>query len=201
MGFRFPSFSWESILCCCSIGVLLTIIWSLTKNSLGWKICGLIEDGQQRTFRNSWKVFAWFLIILTFIGGWVITQISIPDLFNIDGIQGAKRIFSALFRPNISIFDRVLFAIIETIYIALMATCFAIPIAFILSFFGARNLMRQNKLTFIIYCIVRILLNFCRSIEPLILGDYIFGLDRDWTLCRDVSSYVSLNCCTGKTLF
>lgn len=170
MGFYLSSFAWRSIFYYCCIGILLTIIWSLTKNSLGYKICGLKKDGEKGGFRNSWKIFVWVLIILTFMAGWTITQISISDLFNLDGLQGAKRIFSALFHPNISIFDRTLFAIIETIYIALMATCFAIPIAFILSFLSARNLMRQGKITFIIYYIVRILFNFCRSIEPLIWG-------------------------------
>ncbi|MEW6617804.1 MAG: phosphonate ABC transporter, permease protein PhnE [bacterium] len=167
-GVRFPSFPEENIVYCCAIGILLAVMWSLTKNSLGNKICGLIKNGQQGIFRNSWKFFAGFLIILTFIAGWEITQISVSDLFNFDGLQGAKRIFHALFQPNTSIFDQVLFAIIETIYIALMSTCFAIPIAFILSFLGARNLMKQNKVTFTIYCLVRIVLNFCRSIEPLI---------------------------------
>jgi phosphonate transport system permease protein len=57
---------------------------------------------------------------------------------------------------------------IETIYIALLATLISIPPTLLLSFVTARNLMKDNKLTFVIYYLLRILLNFVRSIEPLI---------------------------------
>ncbi|MCL5021728.1 MAG: phosphonate ABC transporter, permease protein PhnE, partial [Bacteroidetes bacterium] len=56
----------------------------------------------------------------------------------------------------------------ETIYIALIATMLSIPPALILSFFTARNFMKENKFTYAIYYILRIILNFVRSIEPLI---------------------------------
>ena len=57
---------------------------------------------------------------------------------------------------------------IETIYIALLATLISIPITLFISFFTARNLMEGNKTTFIIYYVLRLILNFVRSIEPLI---------------------------------
>ncbi len=57
---------------------------------------------------------------------------------------------------------------IETIYIALIATLISIPITLLISFFTARNLMKENRLTFAIYYILRIVLNFVRSIEPFI---------------------------------
>ena len=66
------------------------------------------------------------------------------------------------------IFDDALFAMIETIYIALIATLISIPPTLLISFFTARNLMKENKVTFAIYYVLRIILNFVRSIEPLI---------------------------------
>jgi len=74
----------------------------------------------------------------------------------------------ALFQPEWGIFDDALFAIIETIYIALLATLISIPPTLLLSFFTARNLMKENKIAFAVYYVLRIILNFIRSIEPLI---------------------------------
>ncbi|MFZ0453740.1 MAG: phosphonate ABC transporter, permease protein PhnE, partial [Ignavibacteriaceae bacterium] len=71
-------------------------------------------------------------------------------------------------QPKMGIFDDALFAMIETIYIALIATLISIPPTLFLSFFTARNLMKENKVSFAIYYVLRIILNFVRSIEPLI---------------------------------
>lgn len=57
---------------------------------------------------------------------------------------------------------------VETIYIALIATIIALPFSFILGFLSARTLMNNSLTSSIIYNIVRITANFSRSIEPLI---------------------------------
>jgi phosphonate transport system permease protein len=57
---------------------------------------------------------------------------------------------------------------VETIFLALMATTFAIFAAVPLSFLGARNLMSAYRGTMIIYFVVRGVFNIVRSIEPLI---------------------------------
>ncbi len=121
-----------------------------------------------KTTKWTVEIFGWLLFNITFIAGWIVTRISIVDLFSSEGIQGAERIFSSLFRPELGIFDDALFAMIETIYIALLATLISIPITLILSFFTARNLMKENKVSFAVYYVLRVLLNFVRSIEPLI---------------------------------
>ncbi|MBK9246869.1 MAG: phosphonate ABC transporter, permease protein PhnE [Ignavibacteria bacterium] len=76
--------------------------------------------------------------------------------------------FSALISPNFDIFFQALYALIETVYIALMATLIAIPFSFVLGFLSARNLMKHNPITFTIYNTIRFISNFTRSIEPLI---------------------------------
>ncbi len=64
---------------------------------------------------------------------------------------------------------RVVFSkMVETVFLALMATTFAIFIAVPLSFLGARNLMSAYRGTMIIYFVVRGFFNIVRSIEPLI---------------------------------
>jgi len=64
----------------------------------------------------------------------------------------------------------VIQGMLETITMALMATTLAIFLAVPLSFLAARNLMSGNPFTFVIYVIVRTILNIVRSIESLIIA-------------------------------
>ncbi|MZH02685.1 MAG: phosphonate ABC transporter, permease protein PhnE [Nitrospinae bacterium] len=59
---------------------------------------------------------------------------------------------------------------VETVFLALMATTFGVLVAVPLSFLGARNLMTENKLGIFVYYAVRTTLNVLRSIEPLIMA-------------------------------
>ncbi len=110
----------------------------------------------------------WWIGISTVLTGWIVTGVSVFDLFSAEGLRGARRIFMAIFSPDLSILWQGLTAIIETIYLAMMATIFAIPIAFVLSFLAARNLMEGHPVARTVYFLTRMLINFTRSIEPLI---------------------------------
>jgi len=59
---------------------------------------------------------------------------------------------------------------LETIFLALMATTVAIVLAIPLSFLAARNLMGGSPITMTVYYVVRTILNILRSIEPLIMA-------------------------------
>jgi phosphonate transport system permease protein len=59
---------------------------------------------------------------------------------------------------------------VETLFLALMATSIAIVFAMPLSFLGARNLMYKHATGKMIYFIVRTGFNILRSIEPLIMA-------------------------------
>ena len=159
-------FSWEGIIILFVISVFIGAGWTFTKTSLSCKLFGIAKDN--KVTKWSVEISGWFLFNITFIAGWIITKLSIVDLFSSEGIKGAERLFGALFKPEFGIFDDALFAMIETIYIALLATLISIPITLFISFFTARNLMKGNKTTFIIYYVLRLILNFVRSIEPLI---------------------------------
>ncbi len=67
-------------------------------------------------------------------------------------------------------FRIVLEKIIETIFLALMATTFAIFVSLPLSFFAARNLMPRTFIGTGVYTLARTFLNILRSIESLILA-------------------------------
>ena len=57
---------------------------------------------------------------------------------------------------------------VETIFLALMATLFGLVLAFPLSFIAARNIMATNPIGTWVYYIVRLILNVLRSVETLI---------------------------------
>jgi phosphonate transport system permease protein len=159
-------FNWNEIALIFAISVFTGAVWTSTRTSLSARLFGIHKDTKVTALTT--EIFGWFLFNITFIAGWIVTKLSIVDLFSSEGIEGANRIFGALFRPEMGIFDDALFATIETIYIALLATLISIPPTLLLSFLTARNLMKDNKITFAVYYILRVILNFVRSIEPLI---------------------------------
>ncbi len=57
---------------------------------------------------------------------------------------------------------------VETIFLALMATTFGVLLALPVSFFGARNLMMTTRWGAITYYLVRLVFNILRSVETLI---------------------------------
>lgn len=163
---RETHFSWAETGLFALISLFVGVVWSLTGTSLSDRLFGLAKP--TKTAKLTFEIFGWFLFNITFIAGWIITKISIVDLFSDEGVAAAQRIFAALFSPRMAIFDEALFAIIETIYIALVATLISIPITLVVSFLSARNLMNDNKFTLLIYAFFRLISNFVRSIEPLI---------------------------------
>lgn len=110
----------------------------------------------------------WLVATITIATGWIVTKISAVDFFSPQGLAAAGNIFKALFSPEFAIAGEALSAIVETIFLALMATLFALPFSFALSFFTARTLMKGSRLTFAVYSVLRVAVNFTRSVEPLV---------------------------------
>lgn len=109
----------------------------------------------------------WHLIILLlvlFVVGIKVTEFSVIKLLDIDGYNGVKRIFKELLNPNFEILPIAVLRMIETIFMAFLATAMAIPIAFVLSFMAAKNIMK-HPLAFVVYLFIRTFLNVVRSIE------------------------------------
>ena len=70
--------------------------------------------------------------------------------------------------PDESYLSMALSKLVESVYLAFMATFFAIPIAFVASFFAAKNLSKDNFVLRSAYIAIRFYMNISRSIEPLI---------------------------------
>lgn len=169
LGLRYPDFDWSQPLMALGIGFVLAVALFFTKLSIGKACFGLYDlDPNKPIMKEPFSVLGVIILIITVIAGVFISQISIREFLSESGLNGARRIFTALFQPNMAIFEPALFAAIETIYMAFIATITALPIAFILGFFAARNLMSESRFFFSLYVIIRFFLNMTRSIEPLV---------------------------------
>jgi len=87
-----------------------------------------------------------------------------PGLYGVDARQdweeGALRLSQT--------FHQVEDKMLETIFLALMATTLGVIFSVPVSFLAARNLTARNPLGSLVYYVVRLLLNIMRAIEPLI---------------------------------
>lgn len=115
-------------------------------------------------YRTSWGWCLALIIVVTLISGVFLTEVSFKR-FN---WNAATKMIRRLFRPDwAGELASGIELLLETIFMALMATLFAIPIAFSLSFLAARNLAtgpwRRG-----IYTILRVILSIMRSIEPIV---------------------------------
>jgi len=115
-------------------------------------------------FKNFWKWQAGIILLLALVVGLYITEFSLISLMDPDGFGGAVRIFKELFHPNLTILPRAIIRMVETIFMAFLATAFALPFAFVLSFLAAKNIMK-GPVAFAIYLLLRTLLNGIRSVE------------------------------------
>lgn len=159
-----------------ALGIGLGVVISFLLNKANFMTLGelLFEPPQKKAkaVDQTWykTVYGWQLtvfLVVTFIVGVNLTKFSFYELLDEDGFDGAMRLFYGLAHPNLDLLPKAVLNIIETIFMAFMATSLAIPIAFVMCFFCAKNIMR-SPLAFVVYLLLRTLLNVTRSIEALI---------------------------------
>ncbi len=167
---RYFEFSWEQEFILLFLSLLIAFLQILIPNLSVGKL--IYKRKNVKNNNQYWKNPRFFIvliiILLTFYAGFFIADISPKEFFSKSGFQGVKRILWALLSPNWNILNIVLLAAIETVYMALMATVLALPLAVILGFLAARNLMKSSPHLYIIYILIRFFLNIIRAIEPLI---------------------------------
>jgi phosphonate transport system permease protein len=106
--------------------------------------------------------------ITTFFVGLKVTHFSIYELTNKEGFAGAIRLMKGMLHPNFNILPKAITAIIETVYLAFIATALAVPGAFVLSFLCAKNIMGNSVPKLFVYNVLRGIFNVIRSLEPFI---------------------------------
>ena len=119
---------------------------------------------------------AWILVlalIATFGVGGILTEFSIAKLMG--NTDQAQRLWGQLLRPDWSVAAPIVAKLVETVFMALVASTLALPFAFLLSFAGARNVMSGTPIGRAVYGVIRLLMNLMRSIEP-VLWVIIFSL-------------------------
>jgi phosphonate transport system permease protein len=131
-------------------------------------LCSEPSSSHKKKLGRESFVFLLILLFLTFLSGFHFSQVSFTEFFSKSGWEGAKRILFSLLNPSFKILDEVLFSAIETIYMAFMATSFAIIPASLLSFIASKNLMKSSLSLMILYTASRNFLNIIRAVEPLI---------------------------------
>jgi len=118
--------------------------------------------------RTITQHLGWCTLVFSVLAGWIVTDVSISEFFSGEGLAGAGRIFGALVTPSTDIVGEALYAMVVTIFTALLATLASIPIAFVLAFLAASNIMTASPAERLVYSVVRALLNITRSMEPII---------------------------------
>jgi len=119
-------------------------------------------------------VMTFVLIATTFWLGWKITQIDLPSLFSRAGMSAriwkdlVNPDFVHFFQPDPALGQSILQGLIESIFIALLATLMGGAIAFPLSFLGARNIMGFSPLGWFVYAFMRAFFNIFRSIQSIL---------------------------------
>lgn len=116
-------------------------------------------------YRTSQGLVLALILVFTFAAAWVIAKVN-PLLF-IQRAKGTGLFWKELVTPRPSEFIEGFKLIIQTLFMAIMATVFAVIAAVPLSFLAARNLMR-GPLARPIYTVVRGTASFMRSIDAVI---------------------------------
>ena len=133
---------------------------------------------------SAWLVLA--LLALTLAVGAFVTRMSPGELWS--GAGRARHLVGELTDPDWSIAGQVLVLMVETVFVALMASLLALPFAFVLGFVAARNVTGTTPIGRVVYGLTRALLNLVRSVEPL-LWAIIFSL---WVMVGPFAGVLAL---------
>ena len=155
-----------------SVGIS-SLLKILDQESLGAMIFRSAKEKAQKAASGQtassqfwfWQLMVFLLV--TLLLSIDVTQFSVSALLDYDGFQGVLRLLGGLATPNWELLPKAVYAIVVTIFMAFLATFLAIPLAFVLSFFSAKNMM-QSPVAFAIYTLLRTSFNVIRSIEALI---------------------------------
>jgi phosphonate transport system permease protein len=153
-------------------GLVLAVLWNLF-----YRFAGASPGRTWVVGAPEWEVGlpwtrtvrGWFAVVfieLTFFTGWLITELQLVTFLTKFG--KAADIVRGLMHPSSSVLHEGAILLVQTIFLAFMATAFAIPVAFVLAFPSARNLTRGSALARLGYALARTLMNFVRAVEPLV---------------------------------
>jgi phosphonate transport system permease protein len=153
-------------------GLVAAVLWYLFSRQIGTSPGGALVVGvpeRERDLEWTHTLRGWFAAVfieLTFFAGWLITELDLVAFLTKFG--KARDIVAGLAQPSVTVLHEGLVLLVQTVFLAFMATAFAIPVAFVLAFPSARNLTRGSTLARIAYTVARTFMNFVRAVEPLV---------------------------------
>ncbi len=127
-------------------------------------------------YKTNRGVMSIVLIGVTLWVGWLVTQIDLHTMFSRAGAsiylweELLSPHFTHLIHPDPVLQQSIVGGMIETIFMAMLASAVGAALAFPLSFLGARNIMGINPLGWLIFTAVRGFFNIVRSVEALLWG-------------------------------
>ena len=150
----------------------LATVWNLFYRVIGTSpgravVKGIMPEEEHLPWTQTTS--GWFqvlLIQLTFFTGWLITEVKLVTFLT--QFSKAADIVRGLLNPSSEVLHQGLVLLVQTIFLAFMATAFAIPLAFALSFLAARNLTRGTAVSRTVYTFTRTVMNLTRAVEPLV---------------------------------
>lgn len=145
-----------------ALPALLSLLFHFVPGSMGRVV--ILQDAE--TTRLSLKLQLSLGILISLIMAWVMVEVKPLDFFT--GAQNTTSILRGIFNPNPEQLVPMLLALVETIYLALLATVLAIPFAFFFSFFAAKNLMFGSFWGKAAYFFIRTISTIFRSIEAIV---------------------------------
>lgn len=158
---------------------------SVIVNSLGMKTLGelifapphkRVPVGEPKPwYKTFWGVQVVLAIAIAFVLGFRITGFNPLLLIDQESFWPAMNMFKHIFNANWAILPEAILKVLETIFIAFMATAIAVPVAFVISFLCAKNIMGSTKGGLAVYTALRTIFNISRSVEP-ILWAIIFSV-------------------------
>ncbi len=153
-------------------GLVLALAWNVLHRPVGASpgralVVGVPPWEQDLAWTHTLR--GWFAAVfveLTFFTGWLITELELVTFLTKFG--KAADIVRGLAHPSTTVLHEGLILLVQTVFLAFMATAFAIPVAFVLAFPSARNLTRSSAVSRIVYAVARTAMNFVRAVEPLV---------------------------------
>jgi phosphonate transport system permease protein len=118
-------------------------------------------------YKCFWGWEMTLFIVITLVVGINVTQVSIIKLLDEESFYPTMKLFGSLLDPNWNLLPRAVLMMIETIFLAFIATSLAIPLAFVACFFAAKNIMKHPA-AFGLYLFIRTALNILRSVEAFV---------------------------------
>lgn len=123
----------------------------------------LVVHRPWQTTLTGWLVV--FSVIATTAAAVAIARIEPSRL--VTGFEKTIKFWRAIFSPNWGLAALGLKLLGETLFMAIVATALAVPVAVVLSFFAARNLM-QGPVARPVYVLLRMIGSFTRSVDAII---------------------------------